>query len=89
MIVKYTEAEKEEKIKAAIQDLARDPDIIKIVKDIEGRIKTTRGHYGDYMSFLTNFQKDRVMLYIMSEALLKAGADHQGISGALMVLKGH
>ena len=83
----HTEEEKKAKIQAAIKDLGTDPDIIKIVADIEGRIKTTQGHYGDYMAFLTNFQKDRVMLYIMSEALLMAGADHQGISGALMILK--
>jgi hypothetical protein len=74
------------KLEAAIDDLARDPDIKKIVADIEGRIKTTKGHYGDYMSFLTNF-KDRTSLYIMSQALLKAGADQEGISGALMILK--
>lgn len=79
--------EKQAKLEAAIDDLARDQDIIKIVKDIEGRIKTTKGHYGHYMSFLTNFQKDKVSMHIMSQALLKAGADPEGISGALMILK--
>ena len=80
------ETDQLKKINSAIDDLARDPDIIKIVSDIEGRIKTTKGHYGDYMAFLTNF-KDRTSLYIMSQALIKAGADQEGISGALMILK--
>ena len=87
-MINSTTIEQAEKIKNAVNDLAKDKDIIKIVSDIEGRIKTTKGHYGDYMAFLNNFVKDKVSLYIMSEALLLAGADPEGISGALMILKG-
>jgi hypothetical protein len=75
------------KINQAIDDMANDRDIKQIVKDIEGRIKTTKGHYGDYLAFLSNFQKDSIVLFIMKEALLRCGADVEGINGAMMILK--
>ena len=74
------------KINEAINLMAKDQDIIKIVTDIEAQVKTTKGNYGHYMAFLSNF-KNRSMQYIISEAMLKIGADREGIRGALYILK--
>jgi RNA binding exosome subunit len=77
------------KIDHAIEELARDADIIALVKSIEGKLATTRGHYGDYMSVLGQWGNDSVvMLDIVSKALIMAGADAYGVNWAKRILSG-
>jgi hypothetical protein len=78
----------QEKLNPVIVQFSKDQDIIDFVKKTEGRTATTQGHYGDYMAFLTPFTKDKLSLYVMSEALKLAGADVQGVQGAMMILNG-
>ena len=77
-----------EKLKILIQEFSKDADIVKIVTDIEARIATTQYHYGDYMAALSQFNKSRTMLYIMSQAMVRAGADVEGVAWAVRLLKG-
>ena len=86
MLIKDTE--RDGKVKGLIEELAKDPDVINAVKDIEGRIMTTKYHYGDYMAFLSPFTKQVGALYIMSQALILAGADYEGVQWAVRLLKG-
>ena len=67
---------KNEKIEQAIEMMSKDQDIIDIVKKIESKIPTTKGHYGDYMAFLSPFVSEgKTMTFIMGEACIRAGAD--------------
>ena len=69
-------------------DISNEPDIIKMVKEIEGRPATTQNHYGDYMAFLSPISKDRIVLEVMGMALVKVGANPQGIAWANRILVG-
>jgi hypothetical protein len=74
---------KEEETKL-ILDLAED--LAPFVKDVEsGKIpKTTRNNYGAYGQMLTRLSRGkRRGAIILSYALLKAGANAQGVSDAL------
>lgn len=82
-------AERGDKIQKAIAQMAIDPDIIELVRTIEAKPKTTKGHYGDYMHFLTPFTKQgRTMTGIIAEALIKAGADAYGVQYAVLIVTG-
>lgn len=81
--------DQETKVKGLIQEFSKDPDIVSFVERTEARIATTKGHYGDYMAFLTPYQDKASALYIISEALKAAGADHAGVSWAIKLLKGY
>jgi hypothetical protein len=83
-----TTIEQNEKVALLIEELSKDPDVIKIVKDIEGKIMTTQDHYGDYMEFLSQYSKSMTELYIISKAMIKAGANANGVSWAVKLLKG-
>ena len=74
------------KIQQIIKSLDNDPDIMKVIKDIEESVKTTQNHYGRYMSFLSSFKTD-VSFYIMSETLKRNGGNLQGIRSALSILR--
>ena len=78
----------QDKIDAGIEQMSKDSDIIEFVREVENGIKTTQDHYGRYMSFLTNYVKDPVILHIISRGLIGAGANSRGVNSALMVLKG-
>jgi hypothetical protein len=65
-----------------IADLAEDfrPQVLKI----EGSIPTTKNHYGRYMSLLYQMAKDdKNLAMVFSLALVKAGANREGIKSAL------
>ena len=74
------------KAKALVIEFSKDPDIIQVVKDIESRYATTQDHYGDYISFLTPYKG--TALYIISEALVMAGASRAGVVWAVRILRG-
>ena len=77
-----------EKIVKLIDEFSKDPDIKKAVSDIKERPMTTQNHYGDYLGFLTQFSKNKVMLTIVSSAMIKAGADAKGIYWANRLIGG-
>ena len=81
-------AEAKERLNPVLKETALDADIIALVKDIEGSIQTTQNHYGRYMAFLSLFNKDKMALYVMSEALKLAGANVSGVQSAMMILNG-
>ena len=68
--------------------MAKDPDIIKIVEHIESKLATTKNHYGDYMAFLTPYQKEGMAKFV-GLILIKAGANASGVSDALNILGGN
>jgi hypothetical protein len=78
---------KNERINALVNDLSRDPDIVSVVKDIEGSIKTTLDHYGRYMSFLSGFTSQPGYVFIMAMALKQAGANADGVNSAVSMLQ--
>ena len=81
----------EEIIEAKIEELSKDADIVKVVKDIEGGFKTTQNHYGKYLSLLTPYAdaKYSAVFHIFSKALIRAGANSSGVSSAIQILKGN
>lgn len=83
-----TDQERKEKINSMIDEFSKDPEIVDFVKKTEKSLATTQNHYGKYMSFLTPFSSKPVTLYIMSKALIAAGANARGVGSALQVLKG-
>lgn len=78
-----------DKVNGLIAEFAIDPDVKKIVADIEGGMETTQYHYGDYMAALSPYAKKGPMaLHILSKAMVKAGGDPDGIAWAVKLLKG-
>ncbi len=57
------------------------------VEQIEKSLPTTKNHYGDYMSLLSNF-KDNKTLALMMLALIRAGANRQGVHDAYKIING-
>ena len=73
------------KVQAAIDNLT--PDMVPIVKSIEDGIKTTQDNYGRYMSLLQQLAgSDKTMLFVVSRALVGAGANAQGVHSALGII---
>ena len=77
-----------DKVRGLISEFSKDKDIVDTVALIEGRMMSTKGHYGDYMSFLAPYQAKPTALYIISEALRIAGGNSEGIAWAVKLLKG-
>jgi len=76
--------EQQEKVNKAVDLMAKDPDILKIVREIEASPKTTKGHYGRYMHFIGNFASQPGMVrLVIAPALKKAGADPYGVDWAV------
>ena len=79
-------------IQVAIDSLV--PEVKPVVENIEKSIKTTQNHYGRYMSALSQFagnesdQQRTIMLFVISESMLKAGANQAGIDSAMSILTG-
>ena len=71
---------------AVIDGLAQD--VKPYVDKIEARPATTKGHYGDYMALLSQFQKDKVIMMAMAMACKRAGADIEGVNWALKMMTG-
>ena len=70
-----------------VNDFAADPDIQKMVKDIEAKLATTRNHYGDYGAALSQLSQGRkAVAQLLGLAFIKAGANRQGVLDALNVL---
>lgn len=70
-----------------VDAFAADPDIQKIVKDIEAKPATTRNHYGDYGAALSSLsQGRRIVAQLLGLAFVKAGANAQGVADALRVM---
>ncbi len=61
-----------------IADVVRDH-----VAEIEASVPTTRNHYGDYMILLVQLADDLSHRKILAEALIKFGANKQGVVDAL------
>ena len=77
------------KVQGLIKEFSTDKEMIDIVNKLESGIKTTQNNYGAYMSFLTQFNKDKLTLYIMAESIkLIKGCNIQGVNSALRVLIG-
>lgn len=53
------------------------------VAETEASIPTTRNHYGDYMGLMLRFADDAGQRAILAKALVKAGANKQGVADAL------
>jgi len=81
-----TESQQIAKLNEAITDLANDPDIKDAVTAIESSTPTTQHNYGRYMAILSPYAKDRTILYVMSQALIVAGANRSGVASALQVI---
>lgn len=73
-----------DKQKQLISDLAND--LRETVTKIEGKLATTRNHYGDYMSLIGGLAKgNRTVGQVIALALIEAGANAQGVNDALRV----
>ena len=79
----------QEKANMLIEEFAKDRDIVEFVERTENKIATTRGHYGEYMHFLTPYVgKEPIYIHVLSQALIKAGADSYGVEWAVKILRG-
>ncbi len=72
----------QQKLELLVADLAKD--LESAVKAIESdKIPTTRNHYGKYMHlFIAVSHGDRATAAVVRLALLKAGANPQGVNDA-------
>jgi hypothetical protein len=59
------------------------PDLKPEVARIESSLATTKGHYGDYGGLLTTIAPSKRKAQIVALALIRAGADKQGVASAL------
>ncbi len=80
--------EQEEKINNLISEFAKDADVISFVQKTEARAPITKGHYGDYMNFMSPYAESASSLYVISKALMMAGANQFGVTSAISILKG-
>ena len=76
------------KVEGLIEEFSKDVDVLDFVNKTESGIKITKGNYGKYMAFLNSYVNDPTALYIISQALVRAGADSYGVSSALGLLTG-
>ncbi len=71
-----------EKLQSLIDDIAKM--MAPLVKEIEDGIKTTQNNYGRYGALLSQFSKgDKSKAKVISLALIKAGANVQGVENGL------
>ena len=76
-----------EQLNTLINDLATD--FAPMVKKIEAKtIKTTQNTYGDYMQLLDMAKGDKVKGNLFALAMIKAGANTQGVGSALKICFG-
>ncbi len=55
------------------------------IAEIESNAPTTRGHYGTYMAIISTHAADAGQARILARALIKAGANEQGVNDALRI----
>ena len=78
-----------EKVQSAIDQLASDPDIKECIKQIENLPLTTQNHYGDYMNSISRLcGNNKQMIKVVGLALIKAGANKNGVVSAVNILAG-
>jgi hypothetical protein len=76
-----------EQLNSLINDLATD--FAPMVKKIEAKsIKTTQNNYGDYLRLLGMANGDKVKGNLFALAMIKAGANTQGVGSALKICFG-
>ena len=67
---------------AFVEELAND--LKELVQETESSAKTTQNHYGKYMSILSQLSHgDKRTGNIVALALIRAGANQQGVKDAL------
>ena len=77
--------ENQEVTDKAISELA--VDLASTVKSIETSIVTTQDHYGQYLAILSMYrEKSLSTVMIIAMALIKAGANEEGVHSALSLL---
>ena len=69
----------------AIAHLTAESAVKALVQDIESGIKTTKGHYGKYLSLLSGI-KEKNTRHILSQALISVGADAHGVNSAMKII---
>jgi hypothetical protein len=57
-----------------------------VMAEVHALPETTQNHYGFYMTILSKYQDNRGMALVLGYALVKAGANRQGVGDALKVL---
>ena len=75
-------------VNEAIEQMATDPDVKTLVREIEDSPATTKGHYGRYMAFLSNFNDVKIATLVIAPALIQAGANAYGVDWAVKLIKG-
>ena len=73
------------KIGQIIKDLAED--LRNDVARIEESVPTTKDHYGAYMLLISNMETDNMQM-LVAIALMKAGANQDGVRAALNISLG-
>ena len=73
----------EDKMEEHVSSLAAD--LRELVAEIEGKPATTQGHYARYMSIISATCDSETIARIMRLALLRAGANSQGVSSAMKI----
>lgn len=81
-------AEQKAKMETMIDEFAKDPDVVQAVKQFESGVKTTKDNYGKYMAFLSPYAKNPVALHIISQAMMRAGGNANGIRSAMGLITG-
>jgi RNA binding exosome subunit len=75
----------QEVIDKAISELAAD--LVSTVKSIETSIETTQNHYGQYLAILSMYKEKSIStVMVLTKALIKAGANEEGVHSALSLL---
>lgn len=62
------------------------PELEPIVKAIEAKPLTTQNHYGDYMAAIATISQERTMRQFIGLAMLRMGANRQGVKSAMQIL---
>lgn len=77
-----------EEQKAKLDEIVRSlvVEVKPAVEKIEARLATTQNHYGDYLELLTTVSGgDKKMGQVVALALIKAGANREGVLSALQL----
>lgn len=57
-----------------------------LVRAIEAKPATTQNHYGDYMSLIATLSQERTMRQFLGLAMIRMGANRQGVKSAMQIL---
>ena len=71
----------QERLTEIVEDLAAD--FRETVQSIETGIQTTQNHYGNYLTLILQIGETKEVRQVVALALLKAGANKQGVADAL------